>query len=165
MAEAGRSLASLSNKYIFMDLNKVFLIGRLTKNPELRTTTTGQNVASFGLATNRFWTDRNGQKQKSAEFHNIVLWGRLAELAQKWLQKGGLTFIEGRLQTHNWQDPQGVKHYRTEVIAERLQLGPKSSAPSATSDAAEENFEPVEATPNQGETNPNEEISPDEIPF
>ncbi|MCX6740870.1 MAG: single-stranded DNA-binding protein [Candidatus Parcubacteria bacterium] len=140
-----------------MDLNKVFLIGRLTKNPELRTTTTGQNVASFGLATNRFWTDRNGQKQKSAEFHNIVLWGRLAELAQKWLQKGNLAFIDGRLQTRNWQDPQGVKHYRTEVVAERLQLGPKSSAAAAPSGAEEESFEPVEATPNQGEATPSEE--------
>jgi single-strand DNA-binding protein len=148
-----------------MDLNKVFLIGRLTKNPELRTTTTGQNVASFGLATNRFWTDRNGQKQKSAEFHNIVLWGRLAELAQKWLQKGSLAFIEGRLQTRNWQDPQGAKHYRTEVVAERLQLGPRSTSPTAASSTEEENFEPVEAVPNQGEGSPSKEISPDEIPF
>lgn len=150
-----------------MDLNKVMILGRLTKTPELRVTPNGQNVASFGIATNRFWTDKNGQKQKSAEFHNVVVWGRLAEIAEKFLLKGSLAFVEGRLQTRNWQDPQGVKHYRTEVIAERLQIGPKSSGQTAQTSQAteEESFEPVEATPNTGEPTGNEEISPDEIPF
>ncbi|MDD2646785.1 MAG: single-stranded DNA-binding protein [Patescibacteria group bacterium] len=147
-----------------MDLNKALIIGRLTKAPEIRTTPSGQNVASFGMATNRFWTDRNGQKQKSAEFHNIVVWGRLAEIAQKFLTKGSLAYIEGRIQTRNWQDPQGVKHYRTEIVAERLQIGPKASGASANQAESEESFEPVEATPNQG-SSLEEEISPDEIPF
>ncbi|MDD5222169.1 MAG: single-stranded DNA-binding protein, partial [Patescibacteria group bacterium] len=101
---------------------------------------------------------------KSAEFHNIVVWGRLAEIAQKFLTKGSLAYIEGRIQTRNWQDPQGVKHYRTEIVAERLQIGPKASGASANQAESEESFEPVEATPNQG-SSLEEEISPDEIPF
>jgi len=148
-----------------MNLNKALIIGRLTNNPEIRTTPSGQNVTSFGVATNRFWTDRNGQKQKGTEFHNVVAWGRLAELAQKFMQKGGLVYIEGRLQTRNWQDPQGIKHYKTEIIAERVQLGPKAAGVAPT-ESTEESFEPVEAAPNQpSDTTAVEEISPDEIPF
>lgn len=114
-----------------MNLNKVFLIGRLTRNPELRALPSGQQVASFGLATDRFFTDKSGQKQQQTEFHNIVLFGKLADIASQYLQKGSLVFIEGRIQTRNWQDSSGAKRTRTEIIAERMQLGPKipSKAP------------------------------------
>src|SRR3989338_8267035 len=108
-----------------MNLNKAFIMGNLTRDPELRQTPTGQAVCSFGVATNRFYTDKTGQKQKHAEFHNIVAWGKQAEIVNQYLKKGSLIFVEGRLQTRNWQDPQGAKHYRTEVIAERVQLGPR----------------------------------------
>ncbi len=111
-----------------MNLNKVYLVGRLTANPDLRTTQSGQQVCSFGLATDRVWYDKNtNQKQEKAEFHNIVMWGRLAETANKYLSKGGLVLIEGRLQTRNWQDQSGVKKYRTEIIAENMQLGPRTA--------------------------------------
>lgn len=108
-----------------MNLNKVFLIGRLTDTPEMRTTQTGQQVCTLRMATNRTWQNQQGAKQEQAEYHTVVLWGRLAEIASQYLQKGNLAYIEGRLQTRSWQDQQGNKKYRTEIIAERLQMGPK----------------------------------------
>lgn len=108
-----------------MNLNKVFVLGRLTADPQLRSTTSGQQVASFGLATNRVWYDKNKQKQEATEFHNIVVWGRQAEVASQFLIKGSLVLIEGRLQTRSWDDKQGQKRRTTEIIAERLQLGPR----------------------------------------
>lgn len=110
-----------------MNLNKVFLIGRLTRDPEIRSLPSGQQVASFGLATNRVFTDKSGQKQEQTEFHNIILFGRLAEIASQYLTKGSLAMIEGRLQTRNWQDASGNQHSRTEIVAERLQLGPRAA--------------------------------------
>lgn len=123
-----------------MNLNKVFLIGRLTRDPETRTTSSGQMVCSFGLATNRVWTNsQTSQKQEKTEFHNIVLWGRLAEIASRYLTKGGLVLIEGRIQTRSWEDPSGNKRYRTEVVAENIQLGPRTGQmprPEPSSDEA-----------------------------
>ena len=110
-----------------MNLNKVFIIGRLTADPETRTTPNGQQVATIRVATNRVWNDRqSGQKQEQVEFHSVVLWGGLADVAGKYLKKGQLAFFEGRLQTRSWQGNDGVKRYRTEIVAENLQLGPKS---------------------------------------
>src|SRR3989344_3894858 len=108
-----------------MNLNKVFVLGNLTRDPELRQTSSGQAVCSFSIATNRFYTDSTGQKQKQAEFHNIVAWGRQAEIVNQYLKKGSSVLVEGRLQTRSWQDQQGGKHSRTEIIAERVQLGPR----------------------------------------
>jgi single-strand DNA-binding protein len=110
-----------------MNLNKVFLIGRMAADPEVRTTPSGQQVATIRIATNRVWNDKNNQKQEQVEFHTVVAWGRLAEIAQKYLLKGQLAFFEGRLQTRSWQGQDGVKRYRTEIVAESLQLGPKAA--------------------------------------
>lgn len=110
-----------------MNLNKVFILGNLTRDPELRQTPSGQAVCSFGLATNRFFTDSTGQKQKQVEFHNVVAWGKNAEIINQYLKKGSSVLIEGRLQTRNWLDQQGNKHWKTEIIAERVQLGPRST--------------------------------------
>src|SRR3990167_6130488 len=107
-----------------MNLNKVFILGNLTRDPELRQTATGQNVATFGVATNRIWSNQSG-KQTQTEFHNVVLWGRLAEIAHQYLAKGRLVLIEGRLNTRAWQDQSGQKRNRTEIIAENMQLGPR----------------------------------------
>jgi len=120
-----------------MNLNKVFLIGNLTKDPEARSLPSGQQVTSFGLATNRFFTDKSGQKQKQAEFHNIVLFGRLAEIASQYLAKGALVMIEGRLQTRNWKDASGQTKYRTEIVGQSMQLGPRTGSKSQASDAPE----------------------------
>ena len=111
-----------------MNLNKVFLIGRLTKDPQIKSLPSGQQVANFGLATDRFYYDKNKQKQQQTEFHNIVMFGKLAEIASQYLKKGSLTMIDGRLQTRSWEDSSGNKRSRTEIIAERMQLGPKSAA-------------------------------------
>lgn len=108
-----------------MNLNKVFIIGRLTADPQLRTTTSGQSVASFGVATNRVWTDKTGAKQQDVEYHNVVAWGRQAEIINQFLSKGSIVFIEGRLQTRTWQDQQGQNRKTTEIICEKMQLGPR----------------------------------------
>jgi len=110
-----------------MNLNKVILVGRLTRDPETRSLPSGQQVANFGLATSRVFNDKSGQKQETTEFHNIVFFGRTAEIVSQYLKKGSLALIEGRLQTRSWQDNDNNKKYRTEIIGERLQLGPRSS--------------------------------------
>lgn len=124
-----------------MNLNKVFIVGNLTRDPELRQIPSGQSVCSFGVATNRFYTDSLGQKQKQAEFHNVVAWGRQAEIINQYLRKGSIVLIEGRLQTRSWQDQQGGKHSKTEIIAEQIQLGPRGvgSGEHAGGDAASRN--------------------------
>ena len=110
-----------------MNLNKAFLIGRLTADPQTKSLPSGQQVCNFSLATDRYFTDKSGQKQQQTDFHNIVLFGRLAEIASQYLTKGSLVFIEGRIRTRNWQDGAGNKKYRTEIVAERIQLGPKAA--------------------------------------
>lgn len=103
-----------------MSLNKVMLIGNLTRDPESRTTPGGQMVASFAVATNRVWTNPSGEKQEKAEFHNIVAWGKLADIVGKYLARGRRVYVEGRLQTRDWQGQDGVKRYRTEIIADNV---------------------------------------------
>ena len=137
-----------------MNLNKAFLIGRLTQDPEVKTTPSGQMVCNFGLATNRVWTDRGtNEKKEKTEFHNIILWRRLAEIASQYLKKGSLVLIEGRIQTRSWQDASGAKKYKAEIIAENIQLGPKNTSQSASS------FR----TMDQGQ--PPKEITQEEIPI
>ncbi len=108
-----------------MNLNKVFILGRLTADPQLRTTPTGQQVANFGVATNRVWSDKTGNKQQEVEYHNIVVWGRQAEIVGQFLSKGSLILVEGRIRTRTWQNQQGQNQKTTEIIAERIQLGPR----------------------------------------
>lgn len=110
-----------------MNLNKIFIIGRLTRDPETKALPSGQSVTSFSMATDNFYTDKSGQKQQQTEFHNIVAFGKLAEIASQYLTKGSLALIEGRLRTRSWQDSTGNQKYRTEITAERLQLGPRSA--------------------------------------
>ena len=108
-----------------MNLNKVFIIGNLTADPELKTTPGGQSVTTIGVATNRTWADKTGKRQEQVEFHSVVIWGRQAEIVKQFLTKGSSIFIEGRLQTRNWDDKQGVKHWKTEIVCEQMQLGPR----------------------------------------
>ncbi len=151
-----------------MNLNKVFLLGRLTADPQLRTTPSGQPVGSFGLATNRVWTDKAGQKQEAAEFHNIVVWGRQAEVASKFLIKGSLVLVEGRIQTRSWDDQQGQKRKTTEIVAERIQLGPRpggaqfAKAGGAPPPAAADTKPAVEEIP---VINVDEDIKTEDLPF
>lgn len=103
-----------------MDLNKVMIIGRLTRNPETRTTPSGTNVCTFSVATGFTWKDQSGQKQEKTEFHNVVAWRKLGEICAQYLVKGKQVYIEGRLQTHSWDDPKGGKKYKTEIIADDM---------------------------------------------
>lgn len=144
-----------------MNLNKIFLIGRLTRDPETRTTPSGQMVCNFGIATNRIWNDREtNQRQEQTEYHNIVLWRRLAEIASQYLTKGSLVLIEGRIQTRSWQDQAGNKRYRTEIVADNIQLGPRTSSQSS-----KEFIPPI--TPNSNQQSPvkKEQVSTEEIPI
>lgn len=143
-----------------MNLNKAFILGNLTRDPELRQTPTGQNVATFGIATNRMWTDHTGNKQTQTEFHNVVVWGRLAEIASQYLAKGRLVFIEGRITTRSWQDQQGQKKYRTEIVAENMQLGPRPQTPEASAIGGRASFNPPAASTTR-ENEINKEILPE----
>lgn len=113
-----------------MNLNKVYLIGRLTQDPEMRSTASGQNVTTIRLATNRVWNDPSGGGKKEAtEFHSIVAWGRLGEIANQYMKKGSMAMIEGRLQTRSWMDQAtNAKRYMTEIVAENLQMGPRAAS-------------------------------------
>lgn len=110
-----------------MNLNKIFILGNVTRDPEVRSLPSGQQVTNFGVATNRFYT-QNGEKKQEAEFHNVVCFGKLADISSRYLNKGSLVLIEGRVKTRSWTNAQGTKQYRTEIIAEGMQLGPKSGA-------------------------------------
>lgn len=117
-----------------MNLNKVFVLGNVTREPEVRALPSGQQVTSFSIATNRFYTS-NGEKKQEVEFHNVVCFGKLADISSRYLNKGSLVLIEGRIKTRNWTNQQGQKQYRTEIIAEGMQLGPKGAGSTGGSSA------------------------------
>lgn len=150
-----------------MNLNKVFIIGNLTRDVNLRTTPSGQSVADFGVATNRVWVNANGQKQQETEFHNIVVWGKMAELCSQYLSKGRLVFIEGRIRTRSWQDSNNQKRVKTEIIAENIQFGPRFTSQTELKTPPEsETGEPLEELPVLEETEEiKEEDLGEEIPF
>jgi len=155
------------------------IIGNLTRDPEVRTTPSGQTVASFAVATNLVWTDQSGQKQEKVEYHNVVTWRRLAEICGQYLHKGSKIYIEGRLQTRDWVGQDGVKRYRTEIVADNMIMldrigasGSVSTAPSEQPSVPDEqpsvSGEPVidSEQPVGEESNPaEEEIKVENIPF
>lgn len=117
-----------------LGVNKVILIGNLGKDPELRYTPGGQPAANFSLATTERWTDKNGQRQERTEWHNIVAWGRLAELVSQYLKKGRAAYVEGRITTRSWDDRDGNKKYKTEIVASQVQFL-SSGGPAAAGEA------------------------------
>ena len=149
-----------------MDLNKAMIIGRLTRDPEVRTTPTGQTVASFSLATNFVWTDQQGQKQEKVEFHNIVAWRRLADIIGQYLKKGAKVYIEGRLQTRDWVGQQdNIKRYRTEIIAENMIMLDRAGANQGGGQFGQ-NQAPMPNAPEEPVINidePNNDVQEDEI--
>lgn len=149
-----------------MYLNKVMVFGNLTRDPELRATPGGQQVCSFGLATNRTFKKADGSRGEQVEFHNIVVWGRQAETCAQYLKKGSSAYVEGRLQTRSWEGDKG-KQYKTEIIAERVQFGPRGSgAAGAGAPAAARNAdEAPQQAPKDAIDYPEEDINPDDIPF
>lgn len=147
-----------------MDLNKAMIIGRLTRDPEVRTTPSGQTVASFSVATGFTWKDANGAQQEKTEFHNIVAWRKLGEICGQYLVKGKKVFIEGRLETRDWTGQDGVKRYRTEIIADNMIMldGAKLSNGSLQQPTATPKSAPMENLPSQVTE---EEIQVEDIPF
>ena len=147
-----------------MNLNKAFIIGNLTRDPELKSLPSGTAVVNFGIATNRVWKDQQGQKQTDTQFHNIVSFGKQAEVVAQYLKKGSSALIEGRIQTRNWEAQDGSKRSRTEIVADRVQFGPKrdgqTSSPASAGGASQ-------STPADVQTiqYPEEDVNPDEIPF
>ncbi|MCH8050084.1 single-stranded DNA-binding protein [Patescibacteria group bacterium] len=149
-----------------MYLNKVFVYGNLTRDPELRSLPSGIQVASFSIATNRVWNNKEGVKQESVEYHNIVVFGRQAETSAQYLKKGSSALIEGRLQTRSWE-ADGVKKYRTEIVADRVQFGPRGSGTGGGAPQAAPAKDAKGASDKTEEAikYPDEEINPDDIPF
>ena len=150
-----------------MYINKVLLYGNLTRDPELRALPSGMNVVNFSIATNRTFKDRDGKKQEQTDFHNIVVFGRQADTVNQYMKKGSAVFVEGRLQTRSWEK-EGQKMYRTEVVADRVQFGPRTggggaprhdSAPGDNQDAG------GSAPAGGGIEYPKDDINPDDIPF
>ena len=140
------------------------IIGRLTRDPELKNTPTGKAVATVGIATGRVWIDAKGQKQKQTEFHNVVLWGKLAEIVHQDLHKGGKVYIEGRLQTREWTGQDGVKRYRTEIVGENMIMLDSRPAGTTGATATAASYEPTAMTEAPQEVI-EEEVKVEDIPF
>lgn len=156
-------------------VNKVILIGNVTRDPEIRQTGSGQSVCTFGLATNRQWVTSDGEKHNMAEFHELVAWSRLADICEKYVRKGKLLFVEGYLKTRNWDTPEGVKKFKTEVIVQDLIMLEKrsdgeyvpvenSEAEQGTADNTEDKTEPVEEQPAEAEEKEEEKAPVEETP-
>lgn len=151
-----------------MDLNRVTIIGRLTRDPEVRTTPTGKSVASVSVATGRQWKDQVGQVQKESEFHNVVFWGKLADLAGQYLRKASRLYVEGRIKTRDWIGQDGVKRYRTEIIADNIIMldSKPSGSYSSTPVSANNTYSHSDNSQTSGPQEViEEEIKVEDIPF
>jgi single-strand DNA-binding protein len=118
-----------------MNLNKVFVLGRVTADPMVKSTASGTQVVNFSIATNRVWNDKSGNRKEETEFHNVVVWGKQADIVGRFVKKGALVLVEGRIQTRTWDDKTGQKRKTTEIICEKIQLGPKPAGASSKSSA------------------------------
>jgi single-strand DNA-binding protein len=151
-----------------MYLNKAIVIGNLTRDPELRSLPSGIKVCSFSLATNRVWKDKNGARQESADYHNVVVFGRQAETVAQYMKKGSSILVEGRMQTRSWDDKtSGEKKYRTEIVADRTQFGPKGGAVAGSETSSKGSSAPAGQSADEGDAieYPEEDINPEDIPF
>jgi len=147
-----------------MYLNKAILIGNLTRDPELKSLPSGIKVCSFSIATNRVWKDKSGARQEAVDYHNVVVFGRQAETVAQYMKKGSSILVEGRMQTRSWDDKtSGEKKYRTEVVADRTQFGPKSGASTGGAPSASK----ASSGPEEADSieYPEEDINPEDIPF
>ena len=154
-----------------MYFNKAIIIGNLTRDPELRALPSGVKVCTFAVATNRVWKDKNGMKQEDTQYHNAVVFGTQAENVGQYLRKGSSVLVEGRLQTRSWDAADGKKQYRTEIVADRVQFGPKNASAGGMSGGASQTHPAESSQEPVGKENlktiqyPEEEINPDDIPF
>lgn len=148
-----------------MNLNKAFIFGNLTRDPELKALPSGTKVASFSVATNRTWKDKSGAKKEDVTFHNVVAFGRQAEVISEYFKKGKSIFVEGRIANRSWDDKDGNKKYRSEIILENFQFGP-SSGGAGSFKKPEGGKEPAGKAEEMDTIEyPAEEINPEDIPF
>jgi len=154
-----------------MFFNKAIIIGNVTRDPEIKALPSGAKVASFALATNRVWKDQNGQKKEQSDFHNIVVFGRQAEIVGQYVKKGSMLMVEGRIQTRSWDDAQGQKRYRTEIVADRVQFGPRSGAQTGGGSLQGDTDAHAQQAPASGPKDlesieyPDDDINAEDIPF
>lgn len=153
-----------------MNVNKAIIVGRLTKDPEVRTTTSGKSVTSLSVATSTTWKDQTGNRQEKTEFHDVVLWGKVAEIAGQYLIKGQEVYLEGRIETRNWEGKDGIKRYKTEIVVSapdgKLQLGSKPRGASYAGGGQSPNPAPSgEVAAPSGGGDAEEEIKIEDIPF
>jgi len=147
-----------------MYLNKAMIFGNLTRDPELKALPSGMQVCSLSLATNRTFSDRDGKRQESTDYHNVVVFGKQAENCAKYLTKGNTAYIEGRIQTRSW-DKDGQKQYRTEIVADRVQFGPKGGGSTGGGSSTAGNPQDSDSKAPPLPDYPEEEINPEDIPF
>lgn len=152
-----------------MFYNKAIIIGNVTRDPEIKALPSGAKVASLGIATNRVWKDQSGAKKEQTDFHNIVVFGRQAEIVGQYIRKGSMLMVEGRIQTRSWDNAEGKKQYRTEIVADRVQFGPKGGAQQGggTFRGADDAQDTGSAAPKDAETidYPDDDINAEDIPF
>ena len=156
-----------------MYLNKAMIYGNLTRDPEMKALPSGMQVCSFSVATNRSYNDRDGKRQESVDYHNIVSFGKQAEVIAKYLTKGSAVYVEGRLQTNSWEKD-GVKQYRTEIIVDKFEFGPKGAGSAGGNSAGADSSSQTSSSNSSSESKggapvlpeyPTEDINPEDIPF
>ena len=152
----------------YMYLNKAIIIGNVTRDPEMKALPSGAKVTTLSLATNRVWKDQSGAKKEQTDFHNIVVFGRQAETVAQYIKKGGSLLVEGRIQTRSWDDKDGKKNYRTEIVADRVQFGPKGGSGSVGTTVAGSNDPQSNSPAHKDEDTidyPTDDINAEDIPF
>ncbi len=154
-----------------MFFNKAIIIGNVTRDPEIKALPSGAKVTSFSVATNRVWKDQTGAKKEQSDFHNIVVFGKQADIVAQYVKKGSMLLVEGRIQTRSWEGTDGKKNYRTEIVADRVQFGPRTGATTGGgsikgAEEAHDNVPPAGAT-GAIETieYPSDDINAEDIPF
>lgn len=145
-------------------LNKATIIGNLTRDPELKQIPSGQSVCSFGIATNRTWKNQQGEKQEQVEYHNVVVWGKLAEICGQYLVKGKKVYVAGRLQTRDWEGQDGVRRYRTEIVADDMIMLSRGNEGGGNFGGGS-NDAPAPMVQDEPSANSDDEIKIEEIPF
>ena len=152
-----------------MFFNKAIIIGNVTRDPEIKALPSGAKVTSLSLATNRVWKDANGQKKEQTDFHNIVVFGRQAETVAQYIKKGGMLMVEGRIQTRSWDNAEGKKQYRTEIVADRVQFGPKAGSTGSANFQGSGDAQDMSAPTAPKDADvieyPDDDINSEDIPF
>lgn len=149
-----------------MNLNQATILGRVTRDPEIKVLPSGVKVATFSMATNKYWKDQQGQKQESTEFHNVVFFGNVVDTIGSYVRKGSLLLVQGRLQTRSWEDKDtGKKMYRTEIVGDLVQLPPKALSGNSSQSSSPEYSQPAPQDTGAQPAYPEDEINVEDIPF